>query len=89
MNFLQIIKIQQGLLKNLKKYSEEELVILLQRHDKAAFAYLYDNYAPTLYKIIYRTFKDVQLSEDVLQDAFIKIWYNFSTYDKSKGRLFT
>jgi RNA polymerase sigma-70 factor (ECF subfamily) len=30
-----------------------------------------------------------QLAEDVLQEAFVKIWNNFSSYDPSKGRLFT
>ena len=30
-----------------------------------------------------------ELSEDILQEAFIKIWNNFHSYDKSKGRLFT
>ncbi len=30
-----------------------------------------------------------ELSEDILQEAFVKIWNNFNSYDKSKGRLFT
>ena len=30
-----------------------------------------------------------ELGEDILQEAFVKIWSNFSSYDKSKGRLFT
>jgi RNA polymerase sigma factor (sigma-70 family) len=33
--------------------------------------------------------EDRELSEDLLQDAFVKIWNNFSSYDRSKGRLFT
>jgi RNA polymerase sigma-70 factor (ECF subfamily) len=32
---------------------------------------------------------DKELSEDILQEAFVKIWNNFSNYDSSKGRLFT
>lgn len=71
------------------KYSEEELILLLQQQDKAAFSYLYDNYAPALYNIIFRMVEDVTLSEDILQEAFVKIWNNFSSYDQSKGRLFT
>jgi len=76
-------------LQNINKYTEEELVTLLQNQNKNAFSYLYDNYAPALYNIIYRMIEDVSLSEDVLQEAFVKIWNNFSSYDKSKGRLFT
>ena len=30
-----------------------------------------------------------ELSEDILQEAFLKIWNNFSNYDSTKGRLFT
>ena len=76
-------------MQNLNKYSEEELVQLLQRQDKSAFSYLYDNYAPALNNIIYRMVEDVTLAEDILQEAFVKIWNNFASYDKSKGRLFT
>ena len=71
------------------KYEEDELVILLQRQDQQAFSYLYDNYAPALNGVIFRLVADQTLSEDILQEAFVKIWNNFSSYDKSKGRLFT
>ncbi|MEP7110600.1 MAG: sigma-70 family RNA polymerase sigma factor [Ferruginibacter sp.] len=71
------------------KYNEDELVLLLQRQDQQAFSYLYDNYAPALNGVIFRLVSDKTLSEDILQEAFVKIWNNFSSYDKSKGRLFT
>lgn len=72
-----------------KRFNEEELVLLLQRQDQQAFAYLYDNYAPALNGVIFRLVEDKSLSEDILQEAFVKIWNNFSSYDKTKGRLFT
>jgi len=71
------------------KYSEEELVNLLQSQDQQAFSYLYDNYAAALNGIIYRMVENRELAEDILQEAFIKIWNNFSAYDAGKGRLFT
>jgi RNA polymerase sigma factor (sigma-70 family) len=71
------------------KYSEEELVFLLKKQDQQAFAYLYDNYAPALNGIIYKMVEEKGLAEDLLQEAFIKIWNNFSSYDNTKGRLFT
>lgn len=73
----------------IQKYSEDELVMLLQRQDQQAFSYLYDNYAPALNGVIFRLVEDKSLSEDILQEAFVKIWNNFTSYDKSKGRLFT
>ena len=71
------------------KHSEEELVILLQNKDQKAFSYLYDNYAGALNGVIYRMVDNRELAEDILQEAFIKIWNNFSNYDHLKGRLFT
>lgn len=71
------------------KYTEEELVTLLRRQDKPAFTYLYNNYAAALNGIIYRMVDDTALAEDILQEAFVKIWNNFDQYDQSKGRLFT
>jgi len=71
------------------KYSEEELVLRLRNQDQQAFSYLYDNYAAALNGIIYRMVEDRELAEDILQEAFVKIWNNFSSYDTGKGRLFT
>jgi len=71
------------------KYSEEELVSRLLQKDQQAFSYLYDNYAGALNAVIYRIVEEKELAEDILQEAFIKIWNNFTSYDKSKGRLFT
>ncbi len=72
-----------------KKYSEEELIYFLNKKDQPAFSYLYDNYSAVLYGIIFKMLDDKELAEDVLQEAFVKIWNNFSNYDSHKGRLFT
>jgi RNA polymerase sigma-70 factor (ECF subfamily) len=77
------------ILELIKKYSEEELVLALKAQDQQAFSYLYDHYGATLNGIIFRMVRNNELSEDILQEAFLKIWNNFSQYDKSKGRLFT
>ncbi len=72
-----------------KKYTEENLVRLIQQKDADAFAYLYDNYSGALNGVIGRLVTDETLAEDILQESFIKIWNNFSNYNPSKGRLFT
>jgi RNA polymerase sigma-70 factor, ECF subfamily len=71
------------------KYSEEELVMQLQSRSQHAFAYLYDNYGAALNGVIYKMVEDRELAEDILQEAFVKIWNNFSSYSADKGRLFT
>lgn len=57
--------------------------------DKNAFTYLYENYSAALNGTINKIIDDEFLSEDILQEAFVKIWNNFEQYDSSKGRLFT
>lgn len=71
------------------KYSENELVALLVSGEKKAFEYLYDNYAATLYGVLRKITRDEELAQDVLQEAFVKIWNNISKYDPNKGTLFT
>ena len=73
-----------------KKYSEEELVNLLKLEDKSAFSYLYDNYSAALFGVILKILnQDEETAEDVLQDAFIKIWKKITSFDPLKGTLFT
>lgn len=50
---------------------------------------MYDNYSRALFGVIHTLVNDIAESEDVLQKTFLKIWDNFSTYDSTKGRLYT
>lgn len=70
-------------------YTEEELIIQLRARDEAAFAYLYDNYSAALYGVVRRIVPEEEAAQDILQEAFLKIWNYFISYDASKGRLFT
>lgn len=69
--------------------SENQVVDRLLRHDKEAFAELYDNYSSAIYGIALKILKDEALAEDALQETFVRIWRKIQTYDPSKGRLFT
>jgi RNA polymerase sigma factor (sigma-70 family) len=70
-------------------YTEAELVNLLQDQKEEAFSYLYDNYASALLGIINQIVPDKDTSQDVLQEVFVNIWRKISSYDATKGRLFT
>ena len=50
---------------------------------------LYDMYSPALFGVVLQIIKEEETAEDVLQEAFIKIWSSFQSYDASRGRLFT
>ncbi len=79
----------KSLLKNKKTYSEQELVDLLKKKDKEAFSYLYDKYSGALFGVVIKILSDQELSEDVLQEVFVKIWQAMENYDAKKGSLFT
>ena len=70
-------------------YTENELVQLLKQRTQAGFNYLYENYSGALYNIVLSIIQDKELSDDVLQEVFIKIWRQIEQYDSQKGRLFT
>ena len=61
----------------------------LRRKDKSALEYLYDHYSGALLGVIARIIKREELAEEVLQDAFLKIWDRIDSYDATKGKLFT
>jgi RNA polymerase sigma-70 factor (ECF subfamily) len=50
---------------------------------------LYDQYSGALFGIIQRTIRDQGFAEDILQQAFVKIWNAIDQYDESRGTLFT
>lgn len=69
--------------------SEETLVHLLRSGNKQGLSILYDNYSGALLGVIMKIIPEQESAEDVLQEAFVKIWLNFASYDPAKGRLFT
>ena len=71
------------------KYSEHELVVLLNEQSNDAFNYLYDHYSAALFTIITQIVPDKDIAGDVLQEVFVNIWRKINTYDAAKGRLFT
>ncbi|MEM6321025.1 MAG: sigma-70 family RNA polymerase sigma factor [Bacteroidota bacterium] len=70
--------------------SREKLIIrLLAQKDERAIELLYDDYAAALYGVVFRIVLSEELAQDVMQDAFVKIWKKSETYNLSKGTLFT
>lgn len=69
--------------------STDTLAITASQKDSQAFEILYDRFSGPLLSIIYRMTQDRELSDDLLQDCFIRIWKNLHTYDASKALFFT
>lgn len=61
---------------NFSNLSEKELILLLQENNRQAIAALYYSHVDELKRFILKVAKSPQLTEDVVHDAFIKIWEN-------------
>lgn len=73
----------------MSNYEDSELVIRLHKDDVRAFDLLYGKYYKALYAFILKYLKLPQLSEDILQEVFLKVWevrqqiipeYSFQAY---------
>ncbi len=67
----------------------KEIIDRLKKRDEKALSYLYDNYAAALNGIILRILLSEKVSEEVLQQTFLKVWDKIDQYDESKATLFT
>ena len=72
-----------------RKHTEEEFVQFLTKGDENSFSIIYDSFSSALFGVITKIITDTEAASDVLQDAFVKIWNKRTTYDASKGRIFT
>jgi len=71
--------------KHQKKMSEEHLSEAIKDSDCSAFKMLYYKYYEPLYRyIFYRTYSN-ELTKDLLQDVFTKLWMNRKKFDVSKS----
>lgn len=68
-----------------ERLADEELMLLCERRESAAFEVLYDRHGTASYSLAYRIVGDAQTAEDVVQEAFISIWRNGSRYDAARG----
>lgn len=63
-----------------------ELLSKTANGDKTAFRALYGEAGPKLFAICLRMMKSRDEAEDVLQEAFVKIWERSHQYDAGKGQ---
>lgn len=65
------------------------LLAATARHDRAAFAELYDATKRKLFGIALIVLRRRDLAEDVTQEAFIRIWRSAATFDPARGTAIT
>lgn len=68
---------------------QDKLIAELQAGNQRSFERIYELYSESIYGVIYSITRDNHVSEEILQDVFLKIWDNASSFDPHKGRFFT
>jgi len=68
---------------------QDQLIAQLQAGNERAFERIYQLYSESIFGIIYTITRDKTVSEEILQDVFLKIWEKAPTYNSKKGRFFT
>ncbi len=66
--------------------SEEELLARSCRQDEVAFEELMLAWTGRLYGLALRILRDRQQAEEVVQDAFFRIWNKSCSYDQEQGK---
>jgi RNA polymerase sigma-70 factor (ECF subfamily) len=69
--------------------ADEDLISLVQSKDAGAFAVLYDRHARAAYSLAYRMMGERQAAEDLVQDAFLKLWQAAGSYRVERGSVRT
>jgi RNA polymerase sigma-70 factor (ECF subfamily) len=69
--------------------ADEDLISLVGRGDTEAFAALYDRHARAAYSLAYRMMGEKQAAEDILQDAFLKLWRAAGSYRAERASVRT
>ena len=61
------------------------LLPAVARGDLAAFEALYDRYSSTLYALLLRILSSPEDAQEVLQEAFVKVWTSARMFDALRG----
>lgn len=67
----------------------DPLAVCIQRvaaGDRHAFNQLYDLTAPSLFAISLRICRQRQMAEDVLQEAYIRVWHHAASFEARRGQ---
>jgi RNA polymerase sigma factor (sigma-70 family) len=65
--------------------SDEELLRAIVEKKAWAMQPLYERYSHLLYSLAYRVVTDTQVAEDLLQETFLAVWRNASSYSSQSG----
>jgi RNA polymerase sigma-70 factor (ECF subfamily) len=69
--------------------ADEDLISLVGQGDAEAFTTLYERHSHAAFSLAYRMMGECQASEDLAQDAFLKLWRSATSYRPERGSVRT
>ena len=66
---------------------DPDLVRRLKARDANAMTDLYDRYGRAAYSVIYRVVRNAAVSEDLVQETFLRVWNRVQSFDQERGAL--
>src|SRR5439155_15165088 len=69
--------------------SDEELMQLVAGGDSDALAQLFARYAGAVYSLAYRMLNDREGAEELLNEAFVRVWRQAPSFDARRGKFST
>lgn len=66
-------------------FDYEAVLRACARGERSALQQLYEQESPRLLGVVQRIVRDLALAEDIVHDAFIRIWNKAGTYDQTRG----
>lgn len=72
-----------------KELDDETLVACVAAADRGAYAVLVHRHASRYRALAFRMMGDMAMAEDIVQEAFVKLWTHASRFDAGKARFTT
>jgi RNA polymerase sigma-70 factor, ECF subfamily len=72
-------------LADLETAGDTDLIRRVAEGNAAAFTSLYGRYATSVYHAIFRILRNIDIAQEVHQEAFLRVWNQASTFQADKG----
>ena len=88
-NCILLPRLKEIVVKQILLNNESHIVSLLQSDSRKAVQLILEQYGDALYTVAIKIVGSKEVAEEIMQDAFVKVWKKAAQYDANKGRLFT
>lgn len=67
-----------------KKYTDQELCLLIQQKNKAGFDQLYDQYGYMIYGLASKAIRSKDCAEEIVELTFLNVWNSIHIFQNQK-----